>query len=279
MMLRLILLIFVSPYISAAFTVSQRANRPTHRTSQYFQYNQISMRLYEKLNFRCSRTFHTKTLPMDSLETLRNLFDESFEDLAKIALGGSGVDNVVIIPMTESMMENWTNAAKNVHASQPTKHGFICKVNTGGFNFSGLKVTSIANIGAQLVRNDDVTQTCLEFTYIDDEQIVEGPRFLVNIFNALTAADSKNVDEDEKRGQSVQSLSRLYVTVSNETVVFHVDTSLDISITFASILLKILPVSKEKAEEQGSQAVMKTLVKDTEAMIQKLESFYKVLLN
>jgi hypothetical protein len=212
------------------------------------------------------------------MDILHILYGPALKDLAKIAIGGSGTDNVVINPnpINSSLMEDWIISSKKVNATVPDEQGFICKVQTSGLNFSGLHVKTVANIGAQIVHqseHDGVTETQLEFTYIDDEQIVQGPKILVFIFNALTGKDLEG-SSSRGKGQRVQSLSRLYTTVSNNTVVFHIDTNLDISIQFPTLLLKLLPVSKEKAEEQGSEVIMNTLTKDTEAMIPKLEEFY-----
>ena len=239
-----------------------------------------SLLLHATLHFHGSKTFHSRPLPIESMDILHILYGPALKDLAKITIGGSGTDNVVINPnpIHSSLMEDWIMSTKKVNASVPNEQGFICKVQTSGLNFSGLQVKTVANIGTQLLQlqHDDTNRNDtfqLEFTYIDDEQIVQGPKILVFIFNALTGKDSDE-SSSKGKGQRVQSLSRLHTTVSNNTVVFHIDTNLDISIQFPTLLLKLLPVSKEKAEEQGSEVIMNTLTKDTEAMIPKLEEFY-----
>ena len=56
-----------------------------------------------------------------------------------------------------------------------------------------------------------------------------------------------------------------------------IETSLDIAVQFPKILLKILPVSKEKAEEQGSNSILKTLDKDTGASLKRIEEYFRTL--
>lgn len=287
-------LAFVLVPSSIKHTSSSKGKDSSYTRNQNDSFTSSSQ-LYATLKFHGTKTFHTKPLPIDSIDTLQILFGSSstLKDLAKIAMGGSSTDyeddnnnnndKVTILPhpIDPSLMDQWKMATKSVNATPPDDRGFICKVQTSGLNFSGLQVKTVANIGTQLLQlqhdDTDTNDTFqLEFTYIDDEQIVQGPKILVSIFNVLTG--KKDSDDEAKKnkgqGQRVQSLSRLSTTVSNDTVVFHLDTCLDISIQFPTVLLKILPVSKEKAEEQGSEAIMKTLIKDTEAMIPKLEQFY-----
>jgi hypothetical protein len=100
----------------------------------------------------------------------------------------------------------------------------------------------------------------------------------------LTRKNSSGDDDDDnqndKEEQSVSSFSRFYTKIINDdedesSVVFAIDSSLDIAVKFPSLLLKILPVSKEKAEEQGSASVAKTLMNDTGAALQRISDSYR----
>jgi len=142
--------------------------------------------------------------------------------------------------------------------------------------------------------DDDDDSPCLveyQLVYIKDEQYVDGPRVLVWIFNKLTGKNSNTGSGNGNSGssigsgsdapsnskqQSVSSFSRFYVNITNDKMaIFKIESMLDIAIKFPTFLLKILPVSKEKAEEQGSASVMKTLVKDTGASLQRVVDYYK----
>jgi hypothetical protein len=186
-----------------------------------------------------------------------------------------------------------------------TCHDVVYQVQTGGINFAGLKVQSNALIGIKLVDGSGSTsrrsakeedydkRDCLpeyQLVYIKDEQTVQGPKVLVWIFNKLTGksgsrgnkSDNSGNNEDDgppnsSKQQSVSSFSRFFIemTEDKKEAVFTIESMLDIAIKFPTFLLKILPVSKEKAEEQGSASVMKTLVRDTGASLQRVVEYYK----
>jgi hypothetical protein len=185
----------------------------------------------------------------------------------------------------------------------------VYQVKTGGINFAGLRVQSNALIGVKIVHgvkdkscesNEEVGGTTsgrhlpeYQLVYIKDEQTVEGPKVLVWIFHKLTGknssgsrsssiSSSNNDDENVEvssnpKQQSVSSFSTFYVDISQDAkeAIFTIESMLDIAIKFPTFLLKILPVSKEKAEEQGSASVMKTLVRDTGASLQRTVEHYK----
>jgi len=147
-----------------------------------------------------------------------------------------------------------------------------------------------ANSNSDSITDDDSTSTTaasspeFQLTFIKDSQKVTGPRFLVFIFNKLTGRDEGKEGKDgggggsgggEGKEQAVTSFSRFFAEQSSETeATFVIETSLDIAIKFPSLLMKILPVSKEKAEEQGSASVIKTLVKDTGASLERIATYY-----
>ena len=204
--------------------------------------------------------------------------------------------------------EEWREQTRNVGGEEPNpeKGDVVYQVTTGGMNFAGLRVVSNAWIGVKLVvqNGDDSSRGGLgivfpeyQLVYIKDEQTVEGPKVLVWIFHKLTgkrtntassssSSSSSNSSDNEGNGkrnddkstnqQSVSSFSRFYVqTTQDKEIIFTIESMLDIAVKFPSFLLKILPVSKEKAEEQGSASVMKTLLKDTAASLERVVEFYR----
>jgi len=54
---------------------------------------------------------------------------------------------------------------------------------------------------------------------------------------------------------------------------------LEIRVKFPAVLLKMLPVSKDKAEAQGAEAVRKVLKKDIDVSIEKFKTFTLNLCN
>lgn len=207
-------------------------------------------------------------------------------------LSGSGNNAARILSQAEcvSMKEQWAERARNVGGEAPDldQGDVVCRVNTGGMNFVGLEVKSDAMIGTKLVfpdainiestsaGNDVFVSPEYQLTFIKDIQNVKGPMLLVWIFNKLTGQDGKQSGNEEgKKEQAVTSFSRFYAEQSGESeAIFVLETSLDIAVNFPSLLLKILPVSKEKAEEQGSASVTKALIKDTAASLERIAKYY-----
>ena len=218
--------------------------------------------------------------------------------------------------MKEDWLEQARNSGGDDPSPETNRGDMVCRVNTVGMNFAGLVIKSDAMIGTKLVfpssdcdnnissngnissnangnsdsiMDDDSTSTTaasspeFQLTFIKDSQKVTGPRFLVFIFNKLTGRDEGKEGKDDGGGgegkeQAVTSFSRFFAEQSSETeATFVIETSLDIAIKFPSLLMKILPVSKEKAEEQGSASVIKTLVKDTGASLERIATYYTLV--
>jgi hypothetical protein len=244
------------------------------------------------LHFKGKETFRSDPVRLNSTTAIQSFFQQEADELRKMLLSGSGNNAAKILSQPEciSMKQEWAERARNVGGKAPDleQGDVVCRVNTGGMNFVGLEVKSEAMIGTKLVFPDarDVESTSAEndvfispeyqLTFIKDIQKIKGPMLLVWIFNRLTGQDGKQSgNEDGKKEQAVTSFSRFFAEQSGESeATFVLETSLDIAINFPSMLLKILPVSKEKAEEQGSASVTKTLVKDTAASLERIAKYY-----
>eukprot|EP00554_Chaetoceros_debilis_P002907 CAMPEP_0194096520 /NCGR_PEP_ID=MMETSP0149-20130528/57383_1 /TAXON_ID=122233 /ORGANISM="Chaetoceros debilis, Strain MM31A-1" /LENGTH=392 /DNA_ID=CAMNT_0038782495 /DNA_START=79 /DNA_END=1257 /DNA_ORIENTATION=+ len=166
----------------------------------------------------------------------------------------------------------------------------VYQVNGGGFNMGGLSLKIEMLIGATTTtttttmqnENENSPETLssspeYQLVFIRDKRVAEVPRLLVWAYNKLTGGSSGK-DEAES---AITSMTRFYPVVDTEKkeVVFTSKSFLDIAVKFPSLLLKILPVSKEKAEEEGSASIMKTLVKDTEPTIPVLMECYREYLS
>ena len=240
------------------------------------------------LHFKGKQVFRSKPVPLDSFSSIEAFFIKESDELRKLLLGGSGNNSAKILSQAESiaMQDDWLERARKSGGDLPSpdKGDIVCRVNTGGMNFAGLNIQSDAMIGTKLVTPNTTggaTSPEFQLTFIKDRQNVTGPRFLVFIFNKLTGQDGKKSEHGDGDGaneQAVTSFTRFFAERSSETeATFIIETSLDIAVKFPSLLLKILPVSKEKAEEQGSASVIKTLVRDTTASLERIADYYKLV--
>lgn len=151
-----------------------------------------------------------------------------------------------------------------------SKFDAVYTVTTDGIQFPGLKLTSKASIGTSQKDTTNDTFPCLQLIFIKDEQKVEGTKLSCWIFNKLTGGDKRNGDEEQTTSATT------LITITTDGVengfMIQVDTKLQVKVKFPAILLKILPVSKAKAEEQGTLSLEKVLDKDFNAVLPRLSS-------
>ena len=167
------------------------------------------------------------------------------------------------------LLERWTVEAKRVGAVPPEKGDALLQVTTSGIQFPGLKILSVATIGAKLIE-DDGGYPVHEFTLVKDTIKAEGPRPIRFIFNKLTATR-----DEEAKEQTTHSLTRTTAkSAGGDKLVFTSSSYLEVDVTFPKVLLRILPVSKEKAEEQGSQSILKTIEKDSGPALENFKKAY-----
>ena len=169
-----------------------------------------------------------------------------------------------------AILEEWKEACSVVGAQLPDESDSPLSVKTGGIDFPGLHLTSKAKIGAKLVQEPSPRY---EFVLIGDEQTVTGLPPVTWVYNKLTGAGK----DGEKSGNnsSTSSLTTIsYDETADGKTVIKSNASLSIEVKFPSILLKIMPTNKEKAEETGGNALCKTLEKDVQASMEAVEKAY-----
>lgn len=194
------------------------------------------------------------------------------EESRNYLVSSGGQQHVEATTTTVDLMDRWKVEASKMAAEEPTSEDVILRVKTGGINFPGLKIVSTALIGSKLLKPSDASMYPeYQFTLITDERIAEGAPPIVWIYNQLTGAGKK---DDASKESTAHSLSRVTVVDTGNELKFSISSILEIDVNFPSLLLRILPISKAKAEEQGSAAVLKTLSKGIEASIMGFRDKY-----
>lgn len=211
--------------------------------------------------------------------------DDVFEFLSQddqrncLVTAGNQRDCKEIKGVDQSIMDLWKARASDLNAAMPTDKDSVVTVKTSGINFPGLSLESNAIIGCKLIAgeeregSDTISFPMYEFTLITDEQQVSGAPPVVWIYNKLTGANTNN-EEKKSNKKAPLSLTRVVCFEKEGTLVFQTNASLVIEVAFPKFLLRILPTTKEKAEEQGSAAVTKTLKKDITAAMDTLQKQY-----
>ncbi len=228
---------------------------------------------------------HDTTATASSNNDILSFFQK--DEILPLILNGEREDCVELLDnknVNEALLDQWTKQARIVGANTPSMSSGddVFQVQTGNMNVYGLKIKSNSLIGVKYVDKDELASSKsndggrpeYELVFIKNKQFAEGPKFLVWIFNQLTG--KTNSKKDKEKEQTVHSLSKFTyeTTPDGESIIFTIEASLEIVVKFPSFLLKILPVSKEKAEEQGSASVLKTMGKDIEAVLPKIRDYY-----
>ena len=257
-----------------------------------------------KLRFQASTNYVTKPpievpVPQKSSQSQLQgfLFRESIRD--KILAGRQNRVELLKTP-NRALYQIWQEETTYKGFAPPLPNDPILRVTSTGISFPGLALQLVATVGCkQVVRNNTGTNINntgtpeLQITLLGNQLQAEGPKPLVWVFNQLTAADKQpNNNSVNKRQRQRQPQLQLFPSQSNSRftthstntitcertpsggVVFRSVAELTIDVSFPSILLNILPVSKETAEKQGSDAILKVVSQDIGPCLDELRREY-----
>jgi hypothetical protein len=136
-------------------------------------------------------------------------------------------------------------------------------------NFPGLKMTSVIYSGTKLrtaggdgINDNSDSLPSHEFVMVAEQQRVEGPPPMVWLYRKLTG-----IDKSSERGPKLskgRARSRVSIVETDDgtSLALSFATELQIRVDFPRFLVKALPTTKERMEEQGSAAVLKTVSQD-----------------
>lgn len=207
-------------------------------------------------------------LPTLAAEKMTSFFES--KELRNMLVTAGGKRPCEELPTTGNILKQWKEACETVGAQIPDESDCALSVKTGGIDFPGLHLVSKANIGAKLVQEPSPRY---EFVLIGDEQTVKGLPPVVWVYNKLTGSG----DGGEKGGSNASTSSLTTITYGETEggkTIIKSNASLSVNVKFPSILLKILPTNKEKAEDTGGKALCKTLEKDVIASMEAVEKSY-----
>jgi hypothetical protein len=229
------------------------------------------------LIFQYNSVVTSEAAPYAPPSKIWDFFQQSQQRNCMISAGNQREVNEVVDPMEDrdQLLSLWkTRCLELGTAELPTSSDCILRVTTGGIQFPGLSLTSEAIIGAKLCKSEN-DYPVYEFTLIRDSQHVKGFPPTVWIYEKLTGTNRDNTsnlhDPSPARSLSKVTASPLQ---DGKYISFQVQTDIRIIVAFPSFLLKILPVSKEKAEEQGSISIGKSIEKDLKSAMETLRQQY-----
>ena len=173
-----------------------------------------------------------------------------------LLLSAGGTRPVAEIPMSDELENLWKECCKDYGSEYLPETGDCILSCDSISQFPGVKLvtTVFSGVKAAKSENDSPQYT---FLLVGEKQSVSGA--LAGIFNRLTGNDKKG-DSLTPSGLAKSTVS--VVESSGNKLAFNFEASIEIIVEFPSFLLKILPVSKEKAEAQGSASISKTISED-----------------
>jgi len=223
------------------------------------------------LVFRADYATESDPAPATTQEAIVDFFRDPIHRNCLISAGNTREAHTVAV--TDELLQKWKNRASLLGAAEPDATDDIVRVRIGGMRFPGINLESKSLIGSKLLLPTETTDfPSYEFVLIQDQREATGFQPLVWIYNQLTGAGKK----DREKDTTPTSLSRVTIRGSNtnKTVTFMIETFLEIQVKFPVVLLKMLPVKKEKAEGQAAEALTKILKKDIDVAIAKFRDLY-----
>lgn len=255
------------------FQISASGTTPTlaekHVSSDETEtYDDVKNTKSSKAELKFGAEINTKSNPLsyDSKEEVISFFKNPQNRNLFITAGGKR--DYQTMSMTSDILRDWTKQCEHMGTALPDENDEVFTVKTGGVQFPGLKLETSAIMGIKLIEKDGGLK--YQITLIGDDRKVKGLPPVVSVFNKLTGGGS------ESGSSSNLSTTNIICDFGEEEskVAFKAETFLTVHIKFPAILLKILPTSKEKAEEQGSQSIYNSLSKDVQASMEAFEETY-----
>lgn len=221
------------------------------------------------MNLGFNAVYSSDPVPAASPQAIFEFFQDPAQRNCMVSAGNER--QIEEVQDSGTLLDLWKSRSRELGATEPDESDVVLRAVTGAMRFPGLTLTSEAYVGAKLLEHSADEYPVYEFSLLFDKQRVEGFKIAVWIFNKLTGAD----DEASENKAVTRSLSKATaITTENGEIVFQVTITFTIQVFFPKILLRILPVSKEKAEQQGSAAIRKVLEKDLNKAMRVLRQQY-----
>lgn len=227
------------------------------------------------LMFKASTVYKSRDASMPKhrkhREEILRFFSTDEANFHLLAKGTHNVVKEVDDHEVSTQLDHWTSEAHYMNAKIPTTDDKLLSLSvTTPFLVFVLKVTAMLGVkilwhSYQITTSDDAhTEVKLpeyQFILLDQTFSAEGPPPLVFIFNQLTGIN-KTAKGTYK--QPNHALFTVKATPSKDIkrVSFVSRMTAELNIRFPEILLKLLPVPKERIEKEGSHSLKRNMERD-----------------
>jgi Holliday junction resolvase RusA-like endonuclease len=240
-------------------------HRPTTPTKSRF-----SFKLHETLRFHGNYVKLSEAFPSSQKISMENFLSD--DDTMYLIFSLNGAREAAVESLTDESLQLWNKACDEKYGSSArpgsSDRTVVCDTHIG---FPGLKLTTRVLNGFKL---DKVDGSPVLLSYlIGEKQQLEGAAPVKWIYKQLTGYDKKPQDAYYQTQASASAKASICDT--DDGVVLRYEIDIEIVVEFPSALVKILPMSKEKVEEQGTNSVVKTVKKDVDNAVDVFITAYK----
>lgn len=185
------------------------------------------------------------------------------DETRDLLLSAGGKRSAEAVTLTPELIEMWKICCNTFYGpeSLPGEND-IAIAAVSDIQFPGLKmITTVCSGSKALSTRSNEDLPMYEFVLIADKFEVQGAAPVVWIFNKLTgskAEDSQEFGLTKTRARSRVSL----IETENSNYAFQFALEMQVKVEFPKVLVKIMPTTKEKMEEQGSNAILKAVKQD-----------------
>jgi hypothetical protein len=228
------------------------------------------------LRFKASTTYRSKevTLPDSSeqIDELRKFFSIDETNFHLLAKGTRNTVQEARENDIQPCLSSWTKEAIRMGADKLTPKDKVLSLSvTTPFLVFVLKVTAM--IGVKLLwhsfdtngnhENDqkNIVLPEYQFTLLSQTFTADGPPPLVFIFNQLTGIN-KTVKGTYKQPNHALFTVKAEPSSDHKRLSFVSRMTAELNIRFPEILLKLLPVAKERIEKEGSASLKRSMERD-----------------
>lgn len=259
------------------------------------------------LEFQAATNYKTDPLMVstESPSTLQNklstfIFEDSHRDMVLAGVDSQNEVQLLQHPDIELYRLWQVETSRKPNLDTPSVGDAILRVTTTGISFPGLTLKTVVTVGCKKVLDDSTNTASLQITLIQDELQAEGPPPLVWVFQQLTGTGKQsesgvfpptpfsllpgNTNQAPDAAQQRRTHSTNVITAECTTdndkdsvsISFCSVAQLSISVSFPSMLLRLLPVSKQMAESQGSEAINRVVSRDIGPSLEALKKKFEL---
>lgn len=223
----------------------------------------------ETLQFGKELTFTSDSLDA-KVEDVAEFFRR--KECLDLILGAGSTRPIKEMTATPQLKKMWREACDHFESASPPEDGDRILSTDTVLSLPGMTLITTVINGVKFLE-DGKGLPMYETVLIADKRTASGPAPIVWIYNQLTG-DGK-VKDGEYSPPQARVISRASITEKNGQPAFKVQVVFRIVVEFPAILVRILPTSKAKMEEQGINSISKGIAKDVDLSLAALPKAFQ----